>query len=69
MANASLPSEASVSGHIEQGHFARYARVVERLNAILVIDDKPEVHQAVALALEPWVDRVRAPRRRRRCRR
>ena len=31
---------------------------MERLNAILVIDDKPEVHQAVALALEPWVDRV-----------
>ena len=31
---------------------------MERLNAILVIDDKPEVHQAVALALEPWVERV-----------
>ncbi|PSJ43141.1 response regulator [Allosphingosinicella deserti] len=31
---------------------------MERLNAILVIDDKPEVHQAVALALEPWVARV-----------
>jgi DNA-binding NtrC family response regulator len=58
LANTSRPREASVSGHIEQGHFARYARVVERLNAILVIDDKPEVHQAVALALEPWVARV-----------
>ena len=31
---------------------------MERLNAILVIDDKPEVHQAVALALDPWVERV-----------
>jgi DNA-binding NtrC family response regulator len=31
---------------------------MERLNAVLVIDDKPEVHQAVALALEPWVARV-----------
>jgi DNA-binding NtrC family response regulator len=31
---------------------------MERLTAILVIDDKPEVHQAVALALEPWVERV-----------
>jgi DNA-binding NtrC family response regulator len=31
---------------------------MERLSAILVIDDKPEVHQAVALALEPWVERV-----------
>jgi DNA-binding NtrC family response regulator len=31
---------------------------VKRLNAVLVIDDKPEVHQAVALALEPWVERV-----------
>ncbi|HEX8623089.1 MAG TPA: response regulator [Allosphingosinicella sp.] len=31
---------------------------MERLNAILVVDDKPEVHQAVALALEPWVERV-----------
>ena len=31
---------------------------MSRLNAILVIDDKPEVHQAVALALEPWVERV-----------
>lgn len=31
---------------------------MERLNAILVVDDKPEVHQAVALALEPWVKRV-----------
>ncbi|HEY7810274.1 MAG TPA: response regulator [Allosphingosinicella sp.] len=31
---------------------------MERLHAILVVDDKPEVHQAVALALEPWVERV-----------
>jgi DNA-binding NtrC family response regulator len=31
---------------------------MERLSAILVVDDKPEVHQAVALALEPWVERV-----------
>jgi DNA-binding NtrC family response regulator len=31
---------------------------MERLNAILVIDDKPEVRQAVALALEPWTVRV-----------
>ena len=31
---------------------------MERLKAILVIDDKPEVHQAVALALDPWVERV-----------
>lgn len=31
---------------------------MERLGAILVIDDKIEVHQAVALALEPWVERV-----------
>jgi DNA-binding NtrC family response regulator len=31
---------------------------MERLNAILVIDDKPEVHQAVTLALEPWSVRV-----------
>ena len=31
---------------------------MKRLNAILVIDDKREVHQAVALALEPWVERV-----------
>lgn len=31
---------------------------MERLNAVLVVDDKPEVHQAVALALEPWVARV-----------
>lgn len=31
---------------------------MERLHAILVIDDKPEVHQAVALALDPWVERV-----------
>ena len=31
---------------------------MERLKAILVIDDKPEVHQAVALALEPWALRV-----------
>ena len=31
---------------------------MERLHAVLVIDDKLEVHQAVALALEPWVERV-----------
>ena len=31
---------------------------MQRLSAILVIDDKPEVHQAVALALEHWVERV-----------
>lgn len=31
---------------------------MERLDAIIVIDDKPDVHQAVALALEPWVGRV-----------
>jgi DNA-binding NtrC family response regulator len=31
---------------------------MKRLNAILVIDDKREVHQAVALALQPWVERV-----------
>lgn len=31
---------------------------MQRLSAIIVIDDKPEVHQAVALALEPWADRV-----------
>lgn len=31
---------------------------MKRLGAILVIDDKHEVHQAVALALEPWVERV-----------
>lgn len=31
---------------------------MKRLSSILVIDDKPEVHQAVALALEPWVERV-----------
>lgn len=50
--------KASVSGHIERGACASYAWAVERLNAILVIDDKREVHQAVALALEPWVERV-----------
>src|SRR5688500_1222975 len=50
--------EASVSGHIEQGPVAGYARLMERLNAIMVIDDRPEVRQAVALALEPWVERV-----------
>ncbi|MFN3388571.1 MAG: response regulator transcription factor [Allosphingosinicella sp.] len=31
---------------------------MERLHAVLVVDDKAEVHQAVALALEPWVERV-----------
>ena len=31
---------------------------MKRLKAILVIDDKRDVHQAVALALEPWVERV-----------
>ncbi|HEX8580074.1 MAG TPA: response regulator [Allosphingosinicella sp.] len=31
---------------------------MERPHAILVVDDKPEVHQAVTLALEPWVERV-----------
>lgn len=31
---------------------------MKSLGAILVIDDKSEVRQAVALALEPWVERV-----------
>ena len=34
------------------------AKLQDILKQPVVIDDKPDVHQAVALALEPWVERV-----------